>query len=450
MFKSDQQEQSLPVAESTPVANMQLSRRQFMVTGVQSGAALMLGVTVGQEALAAAGTLKGNASALQPNAFVCITPDNQVCITIKHLEMGQGTFTGLATLVAEELDASWSQVTCEGAEANAGKYANLAWGKFQGTGGSTAIANAFMQMREAGASARAMLVSAAASLWQVPAREIKVSNGIVSHPASGKQSEFGALAELAAMQKIPEKVILKKSDQFTLIGKKLPRKDVGKTTGQALYTQDMQQPGTLTALVAHPPRFGAKMLSFDASAAEKQKGVVAVVALENRVAVLAKDFWQAKKARDLLVIKWDEQAAFKQSSADLLADYKALADKPGLVAHQTGSIAQGFDQADKVIEAEYAFPFLAHAAMEPMNCVVQLRKQGDKILGAELWYGAQMHTGDQMALAGLLQVAPEQVKINTLYAGGSFGRRANSKSDYVLEAAEIAKAYGGNVPVKLV
>ena len=302
-----------------------LSRRKFLISSVQSSAGLVLGMSLplshaeADNSDAASSVTK----TLSPNAFVTINDSNKVIVTIKHLEMGQGTFTGLATLVAEELAADWAQVECQGAEAAVEKYANGLWGKFQGTGGSTAIANSYQQMREAGATARAMLVGAAASLWRVPVTAITVKQGMVHHAATGKSVNFGVLAELAALQTIPQEVELKDPSEFTLIGKKVSRKDVGKTSGKAIFTQDIQRPNQLTALVAHPPLFGAKVSSFDATEALKVNGVVDVVQIPNGVAVLAKDYWQAKTGRDLLKVQWDESVAFTKSSDELMNEYKA-------------------------------------------------------------------------------------------------------------------------------
>lgn len=429
-----------------PIANV--SRRDFL----KSGAGLTLAVML-PRALAQSGPGKTVGAAAQgafaPNAFVRIGADNTVTVIVKHLEMGQGTYTGLPTLVAEELDADWAQVRAEGAPADASRYNNLFWGPSQGTGGSTAIANSYEQMRKAGASARAMLVAAAAERWKVPAKEIRVAKGVVSH-ASGKRARFGELAEAAARQPVPQDVALKDPRRFVYIGKNMPRTDrAAKSSGQALFTQDVQLPGMLTALVAHPPRFGGKPRSFDAARAKQVKGVVDVVAYESPVwsgvAVLAEDFWAAKKGRDALTVEWDESAAATRGSAEIMADYKRLAATPGTVARNDGDVAKALAGAARVLEAEYEFPYLAHASMEPMNCVVRLDASG-----AEVWNGEQFQTGDQYALAGFLGIKPEQVRIHMLFAGGSFGRRANPVSDYLLEAAAICKAAGGARPVKLV
>jgi isoquinoline 1-oxidoreductase beta subunit len=382
------------------------------------------------------------------NAFVRVASDNTVTVIVKHLEMGQGTYTGLPTLVAEELDADWSQVRVEGAPADAAKYNNLLWGPAQGTGGSTALANSWEQLRKAGATARAMLVAAAAEKWQVPASEIRVAKGVVSH--KHRKATFGQLAGDAAKQKVPAEVKLKDPSRFVYIGKSAPRLDArDKSTGRALFTQDVKLPGLLTAVVLHPPRFGAKLKSFDAAQAKAIPGVVDAVAFAtpatNGVAVLAKDYWTARKGRDALKAEWDESSAFRSSSEDLFNQYKKLAATPGTSARKEGDVQSALAGAAKTLEAVYEFPYLAHAAMEPMNCVVQL-SAGQ----CEVWNGEQFQTVDQAALALLLGLKPEQVTLNQLYAGGSFGRRANPQSDYVLEAAAIAKATGGKYPVKLV
>jgi isoquinoline 1-oxidoreductase beta subunit len=430
-------------------------RRAFIVKSLSVGAGLTLGVYLSgcsreDKTKPTASTTVMNKEAtsaadFEPNAFVRIHPDNTITVIIKHLEMGQGTYTGLATVVAEELDAAWSQIKPEGAPANAKLYNNLLWGPTQGTGGSTAMANSFTQMRKAGAAARQMLIAAAAIKWSVPENEISVQDGVVHHAGSGKQATFGELTQLAAQQPVPQEVFLKDPKEFRLIGKDVPRKDShAKINGTAIYTQDIKLPGLLTAVVAHPPRFGAKVKSFDASKAKAIKGVTDVVQVPNGVAVLATDFWSAKKGRDALQIEWDESNAFKLSSSELLAQYKSLANKAGSVARNDGDANKSLQSAAQTLHAEYEFPYLAHAAMEPLNCVVQLSKDG-----CEIWNGEQSQTSDQHAVAHFLNIQPEQVKLNMLYAGGSFGRRANPNSDYVLEAVAIAKAIDGKAPVKM-
>ncbi len=415
-----------------------VSRREFFR---QSGALVL--------AIASSDLFSEN-STFQPNAFVKIGPDSVVTVVVKHLEMGQGTYTGLPTLVAEELDADWSQIRVEAAPADAKRYNNLLWGEAQGTGGSTALANSWLQLRQAGAAARIMLVAAAAERWAVPAGEITIARGVVSHAASGRKATFGELAAAAATQVLPSEPSLKSPEQFALIGKPVQRTDAhAKSTGTAVYTQDVKLPGMLTAVVLHPPRFGARVATFDGFKAKQIPGVVDVLPFStpatNGIAVLARDYWTAKRGRDALSVEWDESQALRLGSAEIMAEYRRLAATPGTPARTDGDAARAFAGAAKTLEASYEFPFLAHAAMEPMNCVVALRRDG-----CEIWNGEQFQTVDQAAVAKLLDLPPAKVRLNMVYAGGSFGRRANPHSDFLLEAAAIAKAAGGKTPVKLV
>src|SRR5256885_723571 len=417
-----------------------LSRRDFF----KASGALVLAVAL-PEAMAE------GAASLEPNAFVRIAPDNTVTVIAKHLEMGQGTYTGLATLVAEELDADWAQMRAEGAPADAKRYHNLMWGEAQGTGGSSSLPNSYEQLRKAGATARAMLVAAAAERWNVPPAEITIAKGVVEHRKKKRRARFGELAGAASTQVVPVDVPIKDSGAFTYIGRAaLPRIDArAKSNGSAIYTQDVKLPGMLTAVVLHPPRFGARLARFDAAKAKGISGVVDVVPFEtpatNSVAVLARDYWTAKKGRDALVAEWDETNALRLGSAEIMAEYKRLAVTAGTVAHRQGDVDSALRGAAKTLEVAYEFPYLAQAAIEPMNCAVALSAEG-----CEIWNGEQFQTVDQMMVAKVLGLQPEQVKLNMLYAGGSFGRRANPQSDYLLEAAPIAKAIAGRAPVKLV
>jgi isoquinoline 1-oxidoreductase beta subunit len=390
------------------------------------------------------------APAFEPNAFVRIGADSIVTVVVKHLEMGQGTYTGLPTLVAEELDADWSQIRVEGAPADAKRYNNLFWGEAQGTGGSTALANSWLQLRQAGAAARVMLVAAAAERWGVPAAEVTVRRGVVEHAASGRKASFGELAASAATQVLPSEPPLKSPQQYVYIGRPVQRTDAhAKSTGAAIYTQDVRLPGMLTAVVLHPPRFGARVATFDGFKARQVPGVVDVVPFTtpatHGIAVLARDYWTAKRGRDALQAEWDESQALKLGSAEIMAEYRRLAATPGKPARRDGDVAKALASAAKRLEASYEFPFLAHAAMEPMNCVVALRPDG-----CEIWNGEQFQTVDQAAVAKLLGLPASRVRLNMVYAGGSFGRRANPHSDFLLEAAAIARASGGQAPIKLV
>lgn len=425
-----------------------LKRRDFMKYGLAAGGSLTLGVgfaKVVADGAAGIDKLAANSSFV-PNAFIRIDKDSAVTVISKHLEMGQGIYTGMSTLVADELDADWSQMRVEGAPADTERYNNLTWGPYQGTGGSSSMRSGYLQMRRAGASARAMLIGAAAAAWEVPASEITIIKGRITHTASGRSATFGDMAVAAATLPVPQNPALKDPADFIYIGHAVPRLDKQqKVDGSAIYTQDFHLPGMLTALVQHPPRFGAILKSFDASSAERVKGVNAVVAIDSGVAVVAENFWAAQQGRDALNVEWDESSAFRGSSDDILAQYRALATQPGKIARSDGNVNAAFAAADKIVEAAYEFPYLAHATMEPMNCIAQVTERG-----CELWYGAQLQTGDQEQVAAELGLDIANVTINMLYAGGSFGRRADRNSEYVVEAVRIAKAVGGNRPVKLV
>ena len=426
---------------------LQATRREVL----KGGAALT--VAIGLPLSAGAGTTPDAAAkgpVFEPGAFIRIGADDTVTVLSKHLEMGQGVYSGLATIVAEELDANWSKMNVEGAPADAKLYNNAAFGPIQGTGGSTSISNSYDQLRKAGATARAMLVSAAAQRWKVPAGEITVANGVVAHKASNHSARFGELVADAAKLPVPADVKLKDPSTFSRIGKDAARLDArAKSTGTATFTQDVKLPGMLTAAVVHPPRFGAKVKSFDATKARAIKGVKTVVAYQtpvrSGVAVLATDFWAAKKGAEALTVEWDESSAFKRSTADIFAEYRDLAQKPGEPARQDGDVEKAFAGAAKLVEATYEFPFLAHASMEPLNCVVRIGANE-----CEVWNGEQFQTVDQMAIAKLLGLPPSSVKLNQLFAGGSFGRRASPQSDYLLDAAALTKAAGVSEPVKMV
>lgn len=431
--------QALP--EATTV-----SRRTFLKVGAATGAGLTLALFEREATAQAAQAAKSSGAPFAPNAFLRIAPDNTVTVIVKHVELGQGTYTGLPMLVADELDAAWSQVRVEGAPADAKRYNNLLWGTAQGTGGSTAMANSFDQYRAAGATARAMLVGAAAERWKVPADSISVNAGVVSH-AGGRKATFGELAAAAARQPVPASAKLKDPKDFVYIGKAAPRTDSkAKSTGTAIYTQDVKLPDMLTAVVAHPPRFGAKVKSFDPASVAHLPGVRYIVQIPNGVAVVAANFWTAKKGRDALKVEWDDATGFKYSSADIFEEFKRLASTPGSVARHDGDAAAALAKATRRLDAAYDFPYLAHAAMEPMNCVVRLDAND-----CEVWNGEQFQTGDQAAIAKAVGLDPERVAIHQLFAGGSFGRRASSQSDYLVEAASIAKALPkSGIPVKLV
>ncbi len=431
----------------SPAPGDGLSRRQLIITATAVGGALMVGCSP-SDLLAV-----GAESETGPfGAFVKISPDGAVTLICKHIEFGQGTHAGLAAIVAEELDADWSRVGWEHAPANAKLYANGALGA-QLTGGSTAISNSWDQLRKAGAAARAMFVQAAANRWNVPVGEIAVKEGVVSHTASGQSADFAALLEDAAKVTPPAEPDLKDPAQFTLIGTdRVRRKDsLAKSTGQTRFTMDVQADTLLVAMVAHPPRFGAKVAGFDATAAKAVPGVVEVYEIPSGVAVVANSTWAAKRGRDALSVTWDETQAETRSSGAIAARFRDLA--AGDAALDRGETWKEFESKGDVaaqgrgptLEVAYDFPYLAHAALEPMNCVAQV--EGNQ---AKLTFASQAPTVDQLNVARILANLPGAIEIETLPAGGSFGRRANFQSDFVVECVQIARRVGGNRPVKLV
>jgi isoquinoline 1-oxidoreductase subunit beta len=425
------------------------TRREFLKSAGTAGAvALTIGFQwAGATRRAFAGPVTPPAgAAFAPNAFVRIGSDNSVTVIAKHVEMGQGAYTGIATVLAEELDADWTQVRVESAPADATRYANLVFGKIQGTGGSSAMANSWTQLREAGGKARVMLLGAAAKQWKVPVAELTVEQGTVHHAGSKRQAKFGALVATAATLPVPETVTLKDPKDFKLIGHRAPRVDASaKSDGSAQFTLDVMLPGMLVALLKRPPLFGATVKSYDGAAASAIPGVVKVVQVPRGVAVVAKSFWAAKQGRDALQIEWDDSKAEKRSSAAIMDEYRRLADQPALPARKEGDAAKAIQSAARKVSASYEFPYLAHAPMEPLDAVVKLSANS-----CEIWAGDQFQTIDQANAAHTAGLEPQQVSIHTLYAGGSFGRRANPGSDYIVEAVSIAKAFGADgTPIKL-
>jgi len=423
-----------------------VTRREFLKLTTVAGGGLTLAIV-----LPGCGSQPGVAAAPGPLVmpFVHVAPDNTVTVLSKHLEAGQGVWTGLPAIVAEELDADWDQVRVESAPAEVPRYGNLAFGgKIQATGGSTAVANSWQQLREAGATARAMLVAAAARLWSVPAVEITVSKGVLSHAASGKKATFGELAGQAAKEPVPTRVPLKDPSRFTIVGNEnLPRLDArAKSTGQQQFAIDVMLPGMMTAVIMRPPRFGAKVSSFDAAKAKAVAGVVDVVQIPRGVAVVARDMWSARQGRDALSVNWDESGAEKRGTAALLKEYRAMAGgREAAVVLHNGDADGALAHAVHRVEGDFEFPYLAHATMEPLTAVCRLSP--DK---CEIWAGCQFQTIDQANAAAAVGLKPEQVFIDTLAAGGTFGRRATPDSDYISEVASIAKATGGKYPVRLI
>lgn len=414
-----------------------VNRRQFIALTAAAGAGLTIGL---------AGTASGAGSGATFNPFVRVSTDGVVTVIVKHLDKGQGAATGLATLVADELDARPTDVRTEFAPADAGTYKNFFFGD-QGTGGSTAIANSFDQYRRAGAAVRDMLVRAAARQWGVDASTVTIDRGRLIHRASGKAAGFGDFADAAARLAPPSSPALKQPEEWMYIGRSFPRVEIAdKTQGaQGLFGMDVQLPGMLVATVARPPRWGARLAAYDDTATRRVKGVIATLRVGDSVAVLARSTWPAIKGREALKIDWDDRRADRRNTDDLMREYRALVQTPGLPAARHEDADAGLGRASKIVEATYEFPYLAHAPMEPLDVTVLFDGRQ-----ATFWSGSQLQTPDQQAASKVLGIPLGQVRINTMWAGGSFGRRGVPDAHYVAEAAAIAKAWGKAQPIKVV
>ncbi len=422
-----------------PTSAASTSRRDFLKAGAVAGGLVIGFYLPGANRIANA---QGAPKASPPNAFLRIGTDDSVTVQVKHLEFGQGVMTSLPMLVAEELECDWSKVRAELAPA-APVYVHTMFG-IQITGGSSSVVNSWDQLRTVGAMGRTMLISAAATQWKVDPAVCKAEKGFVLGPG-GRKIAFGKIAAAAAALPAPEKVTLKDPKQFKLIGKPTKRIDApAKVTGAAKFGLDLTSkdiPDLHTAVVKHPPIFGAKVQSFNAEKVHGLPGVTHVVQTSNGVAVVAKSFWAAKTGRDALEVVWDLAPGSKASTVEMRKSYRELAKTTGKVVK--GAESEALKGAAKTVTAEYEMPFLAHAPMEPLNCTVRI--SGDK---CEVWAGSQFQTVDQGAAAATAGMKPEQVTLHTMLAGGGFGRRANPVSDYIVEAVEVAKKAG--VPVKTV
>ncbi|MET0655832.1 MAG: xanthine dehydrogenase family protein molybdopterin-binding subunit [Pseudoxanthomonas sp.] len=420
------------------------SRRRFLKAGAVVGGGLVIGFLIpGAKRLAFAQPAAAAAVAsFAPNAFLRIGADDSVTVLLAHSEMGQGVWTTLPMLIAEELDADWTRIKVEHAPA-ALEYFSPVF-HMQGTGGSTSTWSEFDRYRQAGAAARAMLVQAASAHFKVPATEIRTENGEAI--AGTQRVRYGALADAAGKLSTPDPatIALKDPKDWKIIGKATKRLDSPeKITGRAQFGMDVQFEGLLTAVVAHPPVFGATVASFDDAAAKAVPGVRQVLKVPTGVAVVADHYWAAKLGRDALKIEWDLGPNAALDSAALRSQFETLAATPGLPAAQAGDAAAALAKAAKRVDATYSVPYLAHAPMEPMNCTVKIEK--DK---CELWIGTQFQTLEQGTAAQITGLKPEQVFVHTTFLGGGFGRRATPSPDIVFEAVHIAKA--ANAPVKTV
>jgi isoquinoline 1-oxidoreductase beta subunit len=418
-----------------------ISRRGFLKTGAVMSGGLILGMHLRSRNEARAAEV--SAEPFAPNAFLRIGRDDTVTVISNHSEMGQGVYTSLALLVAEELEADWSKVRVEAAPV-APAYNHAAFGSIQLTGGSTSTWSEWERLRKAGATARQMLIAAAADSWNVDASTCRAESGHIIHTPSGRKLSYGQLVDKAATMQPPANVTLKDPKDFKLIGKPTKRVDTPeKINGKAIFGLDVALPGMLVAVVARSPVFGGKLKSFDDSKAKAIPGVRHIIKIDRGVAVVADGFWAAKRGRDALELEWDEGALASLTSRSLRARYAELVQKPGAVARKDGDAASALAGAQRKLEALYELPYLAHAPMEPLNCVADVRADS-----CEVWTGTQNQTVDRANAAAAAGLKPDQVKLNTTFLGGGFGRRAVMDSHFVVEAVQISKAI--NAPVKVI
>ncbi|HYA94232.1 MAG TPA: molybdopterin-dependent oxidoreductase [Thermodesulfobacteriota bacterium] len=386
---------------------------------------------------------------MQPVPFFALNPcirignDGRVVVIVGKSEMGQGVYTSLPMLVAEELEVDWSKISIEAAPVGP-EYYHAQWGMIQATGGSTSVLSEWDRLRKAGASARVMLVQAAAEIWKVDPKSCRAEKGSVSHEPTHRRLSYEELAEKAILMKPPEDIVMKQPREFKVIGKPVSRLDTQeKTSGKAVFGIDVKVPEMLTAVIARAPVFGGKVKSFNAEKTKAVRGVREVVEVAPGVAVIGDDFWSAKLGRDALEISWDEGVNAKLSTESMREQYRNLAKNPGTVARREGNFGEALKTATKLISAEYEVPYLAHAPMETLNCLVDLRADG-----CDIWTGTQFQSADRDAAAEIAGLRPEQVRIHNAFLGGGFGRRANPQSDFVSEAVHVAKKV--KKPVKVI
>lgn len=420
-----------------------LNRRNFAIgAALTAGSALVL--LRGNSTKEPPGTPANTEPDIQdPKIFITIDPDNRITLMAQHLEMGQGILTGLATIVANELGASWSQIQVRHAPADRTRF------KKHATSASSSLAKSWEPLRQVAAAARKMLTDAAADHWQVDARSIRLADGYLSVDGTDLRSSFGDFALAASQLPTPrlEEIELKDRSAWTLIGKDLPRVDGDdKVTGRTVFGMDLRRPEMVRAVIARPPRFGAQLQSFDDAAAMAVSGVLEVVALPNAVAVLAENTWSAMKGRDALIVSWNDDNAEKRSSETMFEDFASLARKPGVPARRDGNAEEALAEAARTIDFEYRLPYLAHAAMEPLNAVIELTPGG-----ARVWAGSQFPPWDQEIVAEILGLEdPAKVEFEVAYCGSSFGRRADSLGRWIQDLAHTARASQLGRPIHMV
>ena len=414
-----------------------LSRRTFLVTSVAAGGGLLLGVYLPRSIAAKAQVAD---EILAPNAFVRIRPDDSITLIMPQVEMGQGTYTSMPMLIAEELEVELGKVSLEAAPPSDKLYTNPLIG-FQVTGGSTSVPGFWEPLRRAGATARVMLIQAAAAQWNVDPASCHAEKGEVISP-TGERLKYGALVDVAAKLPVPDKVALKDPKDFTLIGTPAKRLDTPeKVTGKAKFGIDAMIPGMTFATVAACPVFGGKLKSVDDGKAVAVKGVRQVVKIDNAVAVVGDHMWAAMQGLAALDIDWDDGPNANVTTASIVEQMARASQKEGVIARSDGDFAKAISGAAKKIEAAYEMPFLAHAAMEPMNCTVHVTKDS-----CEIWVGIQVVSRAQATAAQVTGLSPDKIQVHNHLLGGGFGRRLDV--DGITQAVAIAKQVDG--PVKIV
>ena len=402
-------------------ARVDVSRRRFLSVSAAVGGGLVIGFTTGPAIRAAHAAASAASATFTPNAFIRIGSDGQIVLTMPYVEMGQGTYTSIPMLIAEELEVDLKQVRLEHAPANEKLYANPLLG-VQATGNSNAIRGAWQPLRQAGATARTMLVAAAAKRWNVDPASCRAQSGEVLHPSTGSKLKYGELAADAARMPVPENVALKRPKDFKLIGTPAKRLDTpAKVNGTAVYGIDVRPPGVKIATLAQSPVFGGRVKSVDDAKAKAVKGVRQIVRLDDAVAVVADHMGAAKKGLAALVIEWDDGPHAKLGTSDVAAELEKATLTSGAVAQNIGDVDKAMASAVTKVEATYQVPFLAHATMEPMNCTVHVRKDG-----CEIWVGNQAIARCQAAAAKITGLPLDKVVLHNHLIGGGFGRRLES------------------------
>jgi isoquinoline 1-oxidoreductase beta subunit len=413
------------------------SRRQFLKVSAAAGGGLLIGFHL--PLAVRGGEAEAAANGFAPNAWIRIATDDSVTLRVASSEMGQGVYTAIPMLLAEELECDWARVKVEMAPADKA-YINPIIGQ-QLTGGSTAVRAYWTPLRQAGAATRDLLIRAAAQTWNVKADQCRAENGVVMHKSGKPRLRFGELAETAATLQAAGAVFLKAPGEFRLIGKPVPRLDTPlKVNGSAVYGMDVKLPGLVTALVARCPVFGGKLKRFDAAMARAVAGVREVMAIHSGVAVVADSFWVAKSGRDALKVEWNEGANARLSSAAIRSNLEQALGKKPAIARREGDVAGALKTAASTVEAVYEAPYLAHACMEPMNCTAWVTQDR-----CEVWVPTQNQTGTQFLAGQITGLPPEKVRVNTTFLGGGFGRR--SELDFVAEAVELSLRTGKPVRV---